>query len=468
MGLMANNTRRDTGNKANDTPVDSAASGGAEGTPSLPIVGDADPMPEGFVPIATIASSGRGSYATDLDDTGEFAQPFFGHALGGEETERSVEAEAGETAATPGRSPSEQERTSFWLQHLEAEVERLQGKFESLAGELRVREAKISRLRNQIEAKDAVVSDLRRQLDDRVSAQSALQAELDQANAQIADLIAAETVGEINLAQAEADLQEARQLAANTGVDRAELLAKIEGLSDAVDREAAAAAAAQKLYEEEAKRAGDLRARIEALETDIESGKKRWLAVSDELADYRNKLGMSEHRLAEAQAAAAAETQARVARDERIGELERLVSARDETLRSDAQKIAKLEGLLSQAAHQIDELADVIDTHEHTISRLEAASDARREAAAAIERSVRKLAEIDNGIIADLERFASTADEGAPGEAQAPDADAVAAPSRKIVDAVMIDKPPYPARKVDSPVAPSDPSQIQPRIRQPR
>jgi predicted nucleic acid-binding Zn-ribbon protein len=592
---MANNTRRDTGNnKANDTSVESATSGGAAGTPSLPIVPGAGPTPEGSGPIANVDARASGDYAHELDITGEFPKLVVSDALyGGEETEKAEEAGEGNTEPAPVDSPSAQERTSFWLQHLESEVQRLQGKFESVAAELRVREARISGLRGQVEAKDALLNDLRRQIDEQGGALSALRTDLEQANARIADLIAGEAAGEINLAQAEADLQEARQVAANTKANRDKLLEKIARLSDAVDRDAKAAAGAQQLYEDEAKRTSGLRARIEELDTYIEGSKKRWLAVHDELADYRNKLGVSERRLAEALAASMAETQARErlateavslegrleelgaqlaggevarreltsrleeeraattrlredvataaargdqaltelnARDKRIAELERLVSAHLETvagleererqrersesdllaekndlvgraaaleqsllqrqddvriaveagaekerdLRGAQQKIARLEGLLSEAAREINELASAIDARENTISRLEADLHPRHDAAAVLERSVRRLAEIDTGM-AGLERLlVSTADGNAPsssdGQAPAvsPDSDG-AVPSRRMVDAIGGDKPPYPARRVETTIDQSDSSdiQIQPRVTRP-
>lgn len=591
---MADNTRRDTGNnKANDTSVKSATSGGAAGTPSLPIVRGAAPTPEGPGPITNVDARAGEDYAHELDITGEFPKLVVSDELsGGEETEEAEEAERGNTEPAPVDSPSAQERTSFWLQHLESEVQGLQGKFESVAAELRVREARITGLRSQVEAKDALLSDLHRQVDEQGGAHSALRADLEQANARIADLIAGEAAGEINLAQAEVDLQEARQAAVVAEASRDKLLEKIARLSDATDRDAKATAGAQRLYEDEARRTTGLRARIEELETYIEGSKKRWLALNDELAEYRSKLGTSERRLAESQAASLAETQARErlateaaslesrleelgeqlakgevahreltsrleeeraaatqlredaasaaargdqalaelnARDKRIAELERLISAHHETvarleererqhersaskllaekndlveraaaleqslvqrqdevriaveagaererdLRTAQQKVARLEGLLSEAAREIDELASAIDARENTISRLEADLHSRHDAAAALERSVRRLAEIDTGM-AGLERsLVSTADENAPssseGQAPAvsPDSEGALNPSRRMVDAIVGDKPPYPARKVETTIAQPDSSDIQPRVTRP-
>lgn len=528
---MANNTRRDTGNnKASDPAVDSAASDGAAGTPSL--VRGAGATPEGPGPIADVGARANGNYAHELDITGEFPQPVISHELnGGEETEKADGVEDAKTEPAPVDSPSAHERTSFWLQHLESEVQRLHRKFESVAAELRVRESRISALRSQVEAKDSLVNDLRRQIDEQGSTQSALRMELEQADARIADLIAAEEAGEINLAQAEADLQEARQVVASTEANRKELIEKIARLSDATDRDAKAAAGTQRLYEDEVRRTSGLRARIEELEGYIEGSKKRWSALNDELADHRNKLHVSESRLKEALAASMAETQARErlaneaadlesrleelgarltagevghreltsrlederaaatrlredvasavargdqalaevdARDKRIAELERIAveadAERQRDLSSAQQKIARLDGLLSQSAREIDELARAIDAREDTISRLEARLHARNDDAAALERSVRRLAEIDAGI-ADLERsLVPTADENAPssseGQAPAvsPDSGGAVNPSRKMVDAIVGDKPPYPARRAQTTVAQSEES----------
>jgi signal transduction histidine kinase len=167
------------------------------------------------------------------------------------------------------------------------------------------------------------------------------------------------------------------------------------------------------------------------------------------------------------------------ARDQRIAELERIAveasAERERDLSSARQKIARLDSLLSHSAHEIDELARAIDTREDTISRLEARLHARNDDAAVLERSVRRLAKIDAGI-ADLERsLVSTADENAPssneGQAPAasPDSGGAVNPSRRIVDAVVGDKPPYPARKVQTTVAESDSSDIEipPRVNRP-
>ncbi len=163
---MAHNHRRDTGNnKANDTSVESAPSGGAAGMPSLPVPG---PTPEGSGPIANVEARASEDYAHELDITGEFPKLVVSDALhGGEETEKAEETEERKTEPAPVDSPSAQERTSFWLEHLESEVQRLQGKFESVAAELRVREVRISALRSQVEGKDALLNDLRRQIDEQ-------------------------------------------------------------------------------------------------------------------------------------------------------------------------------------------------------------------------------------------------------------------------------------------------------------
>jgi chromosome segregation ATPase len=525
---MADNSRRDTGNnKANSTSGESATSGGATATPSLPIALGAGKAPEGSGPIANVDARAGVDYAHELDITGEFPKLVAGDELYSEEESEDAEAaEEGETEPAPVDSPSAHERTSFWLQHLESEIQRLQGKFESVAAELRVREARIGTLRSQGEAKDALLNDLRRQIDEQGGANAALRTDLEQANARIADFIAGEAAGEINLAQAEADLQEARQAAALAEANRDKLLEKITRLSDASDRDAKTAAGAQRLYEDEVKRTSGLRARIEELEIDIEGTKKRWLAVHDEIAEYRNKLGISERRLAEALAASLAETQARerlaaeamslkgrieelgtqlaasevahreltsrleererehersesellAEKNDLVGRVEALEQSllqrqddvriaveasaeKERDLRGAQQKIAKLEGLLSAGAREIDELARAIDARENTISRLEANLHARHDADAVLERSVRRLAEIDTGM-AGLERLlVSTADGNAAssseGQAPAvsPDSDGAVNPSRRMVDAIGGDKPPYPARRVETPIA---------------
>ena len=124
--------------------------------------------PEGSGPIANVEARASEDYAHELDITGEFPKLVVSDALhSGEETEKAEETEERKTEPAPVDSPSAQERTSFWLEHLESEVQRLQGKFESVAAELRVREARISALRSQVEGKDALLNDLRRQIDEQ-------------------------------------------------------------------------------------------------------------------------------------------------------------------------------------------------------------------------------------------------------------------------------------------------------------
>jgi chemotaxis protein MotB len=588
---MPDDSRRENDkNKANDPSVESVTSRGAADTPNLRIVQGAGPTPVGSLPIANEDARASEGHTRELDSTDEF--PKLVVSDGAEETEEAEDTEAGKTETAPASSSSAQKSTSFWLLHLESEVQRLHGKFESVAAELRVREAKISGLRSQVQAKDALLDDLRRQIAEQADAHSALRTDLEQTNARIADLIAGEAVGEINLAQAEADLQEARQAVAIAEANRNELLGKIASLSDAAGRDAKAAAGARRLYEEEATRASGLRARIEELQAYVEGGKKRWSTLNDELADYRNKLGVSERSLAEALAASVSETQARErlaaeaislesrlkelgeqlagrevehreltsrlederaaatrlrqdvasaatrgdqalaeldARDKRIAELEHVVSARQEAiaglegrerqrersesdllaakrdlvgrvaaleknlsqreddvrvavergaererdLRAAQQKIAKLEGLLSASAREIDALVRTVDERENTILRLEADLHARHDDDAVLERSVRRLAEIDS-VMADLEQSIEPADESAKSSSEgqvpavSPDSHGPVNPGRKMVDAIVGDKPPYPARKVDTTVrSDSSDMQIQPRVSRP-
>jgi chromosome segregation ATPase len=141
-------------------------------------------------------------------------------------------------------------------------------------------------------------------------------------------------------------------------------------------------------------------------------------------------------------------------------------------LRKAQQKIARLEGLASEAAREINELAAAVDARDSTISRLEADARARDAAAGALERSVRRLAEIDAGIAGLEHLLVSTADT-ASSEGQAPavsaNSDSAANPSRKMIDAVGGDRPPYPARKVETTKAHADPSDVpgQPRVSRP-
>jgi septal ring factor EnvC (AmiA/AmiB activator) len=595
---MADKTRRDTGNnKANEISVEhanldvaaDAASLCAEG--SGLVVQDSSPITEGSGRIVDLHA--RGDHADELSNTAEF--PVL--VLNGElcDVREGEEAEREKTQPALVASPVAHERASFWLQHLESDVQRLQSKWQSVAVEIRVRDTAIHELRSQVEARDVLLGDLRRQIDEQRTARLDLETELDQADARIADLIAAQDGGELNLAQAEADLQEAREVAALAQANVAALVEEKASLNDAVDRHAEAAADAQRRYENEARRASDLRARVEELEAYIDGSKERWSALNDDLAEYRDGLAASERREAEAVVALMAETKARErlsteaaalerrleelggqlgeretahrelmgrleeeraaatqlradlasataradralgelsARDERVVELERLVLARDETIagleerlrereRSETellaqkddlagrvaalernlsqrqdelrlavevgaeqerefqnaqQKITRLEGLLREAANEINKLVVAIEARETTISRLEVNLRARQDAVEVLERSVRRLADIGTSIDGLDRLLVPTANETAGthvlprSERQAaallPDPNGAEAPSRKMVIAIDgDDQTTYPLRKGEVTIGRSDASDIQ--IRRP-
>ncbi len=75
-----------------------------------------------------------------------------------------------------------------------------------------------------------------------------------------------------------------------------------------MDRYAEAAADAQRRYDDETRLTSDLRAKIEEFETYIDGSKERWSALCEKLAEYRDALGVSEHRVADAEARFLAET----------------------------------------------------------------------------------------------------------------------------------------------------------------
>lgn len=384
---MADNMRRDTGNnKANEIPVERA---------NLDVPADASNL-------CVVESSGRvvnGSslivYASedhdDLGNTAEFPMLVLsGELCSGSESENPEE---GKTEPTLVESPSTHERASFWLQHLESDVQGLQSKWQSVAAELHGRDALIHELRSQVEAKDMLLGDLRRQVDEQRTAQLELETELDQADGRIADLIEAQDGGEINLAQAEADLQEARKVAAVAHANVAALVEEKASLSDAVDRHAKAAADAQRRYEDEIGRTSGLRARVEELETYIQGSNERWSALKDELAEYRDELGVSERREAEVLAALMAERKER----------ERL-----------ATEAANLESRLEELGAQ---LAERKTAHREVMGRLEderaAATQLQADVASATARGDRAVGELNarDERVTELERLVLARDE---------------------------------------------------------
>jgi predicted nucleic acid-binding Zn-ribbon protein len=538
----------------------------------------------------------------DLDITAEFPVLVVDDALYAceehDEDEESEEAEEEETEPAPierPSSPSAEERASFWLQHLESDVQRLRAKWESVAADLRVREARVQDLCGQVEARDALIGDLRRQIGEQAAAQLALKTDLEHANARIDDLGAARAAREIQVARARSDLQEAREAIAAAEAKHAALAEEKVRLIETIDRHSEATAGAERRYEDEARLTSDLRARIQELETYIDGRKTRWSTLREKIAAHRDALGLSEQRVADTQARFLAETmlsdrlateaadlgcrlkklgtrlaeraterrelkrwlkveraaatQLRAdlatatargeqalgelnARNQRVAQLELLVLSRDETIAGleqrlrvreraedellatksdlegraaaleqslserqeqlrlavednakkdrdfgDAQeKITRVEGLLREAGHEIDDLVTAVEEHERTISSLEADLRARQDAVGILARSVRCLDNIGTSMEGLDRLLVSTAgevvDTHVPPESEVeaaaalPDWNGVAKPSRKMVVAIDgKEQTTYPLRNGETTIGRSDASDIQ--IRRP-
>jgi chromosome segregation ATPase len=582
---MAENPRRTAGdNKANEIAVARANLRSTADTSKLRVVDGS-----GLIAHAEADAREADADADDLDTTAEFPALVVDDALYAcEEDEQSEVAEEEKTEPTPVERRSAEERASLWLQHLESDIQRLQAKWESVAADLRVREARVQELCGQVEARDALIGDLRRQIDEQATAQLVLKTDLERANARIADLIAAQAAREINVAQTESDLEEAWEAVETAEANRVALAEEKARLSDTADRHAEAAAGAQRRYEDEARLTSDLRARVEELETYIDGSKEQWSALREKLAEYRDALGVSERRVADAQARLLAETMSRErlwteaadlgrrleelgaqlaeretahrelkrrlkeeraaatqlrahvasatargdqalgelnARDRRVAQLDLLVLARDETIagleqrvrareraegellakkndlegraaalelelrlaieggaqkdrdfRYGQQKIRRLEGLLREAAHEIDGLVTAIEEHERTISSLEADLRARQDAVAILERSVRRLDDIGTSVEGLDRLLVSTAgevvDTHVPPESEVepaatlPHWNGVATPGRKMVVAIDgEERTTYPLRNGETTIGRSDANDIQ--IRRP-
>jgi chromosome segregation ATPase len=538
----------------------------------------------------------------DLDTTAEFPVLVVDDALYAcEEHDEDEESEAAqEEKAEPKpierpSAPSAEERASFWLQHLESDLQRLQAKWESVAADLRVREARVQDLCGQVEARDTLISDLRRQINEQAAAQHALKTDLDQANARIDDLDAARAAREIQVARARSDLQEAREAIAAAEAKHAAWAEEKARLIDTIDCHSQASADAERRYEDEARLTSDLRARIEELGTYIDGRKACWSTLREKIADYRDALGISEQRVADAQArylaetmlsdrlategadlgcrleklrarlaeraterrelkrwlkverAAAAQLRADVAsatargdqalgelnaRDQRVAELELSVLARDETIagfeqclrtreRAEAELLAtkndierraaaleqsvserqeqlrlavedsakkdrdfrnaqdqvtRVEGLLREAGHEINDLVNAIEEHERTISSLEADLRARQDAVGILARSVRCLDNIgtsmeglDRLLVSSTGEVVDThvqAESEVEAAATLPNWNGVAKPGRKMVVAIDgKERTTYPLRNGETIIGRSDASDIQ--IRRP-
>jgi chromosome segregation ATPase len=371
-------------------------------------------------------------------------------------------------APAPVEQPAADERSALRIQFLESELERVQGTCASLSAEIGVREARVQELIGQAEARDGVISDLCRRIEELANARLVLENDVEQANARIAELGALQAAREIDAALAESSLHDVREALAGAEARCIALTAENAELRDTADRHSGEAAATQQRYDEEVARSTCLRTKLQELETYINGSKQRWAALNEELAGFRDWLGVSERREAWALAELTAETNSRkrlateaaglqrrlvklvaqvAERDtahreverrleedraaaaqlrtelanatargdralaetndlaDRVASLERSLAAREEELRAAVeagtkkdrelhaagQRITRLEGLLREAARDVDEFVTAMEEHESKISQLEAELRDSRASIALLDGTVHRL-----------------------------------------------------------------------------
>jgi chromosome segregation ATPase len=421
-GKMAENTRRDAGkNKAKDTSMECASLQHAADALELPVLDDS----RLFVPPDEDVTQ---ACFVDLDSTAEFPVLVLDDAVC--ESDDASVAPAEDATPAPIERRRADEHAALRVQLLESELERLHETCASLSAEIGIRDARVQELQAQAEARDGVIGDLCRRIEELANARLVLENDVEQANARIADLGAAQAAREVDTALVESSLHDAREALGSAEARCIALAAENAELRDAVARHSEAAAGVQQRYEEEVARAAILRNRLQELETYINGSKQRWSALTEELAEFRDWLGVSERREAWALAELTAETNARkrlateaadlqrrlvklvaqvaeretAHRDvERRLEEERAAAAQlrtdaataaargDRELHAAEEKITRLEGLLREAAHDVDELVTAMEERESKIARLEAELRDRQAAIALLDGSLHRL-----------------------------------------------------------------------------
>jgi peptidoglycan hydrolase CwlO-like protein len=312
---MAENTRRDAGhNKAYSSSNESANAQRPRNGLELHIMDDPGP-------IAPAVADSTEESADDLDATAEFPVLVLEDALFENDESAGVASMENTASARVERQARAQEVGA--TRRLECELERLQTQCECLLADLRARGANVEALRAESEAKDRVIRDLCRQIEERTNTQLVLENDLRQANARLAELGAVQASREIDISLIEANLHDAREAVAATEARCTALTEEKAKLSESLERYAEAAAGAQQRYEVESGVASRLRTRVQELETYIDGSKQRWSSLNEQLAEYRDWLGVSERREAWALAELSAETNARKRLTAEASELQR-------------------------------------------------------------------------------------------------------------------------------------------------
>jgi septal ring factor EnvC (AmiA/AmiB activator) len=251
--------------------------------------------------------------ADELEETGEFL-PLKISEL--ESISPPAEAAVSPAPAEPG------ERATFWLSHLEREIQRLQGKWEVVAGELKVRETLIEQLRTEASERDAAIAAFTHEVEEQVATNESLEAELARANNQIADLIARNDSRALELSQRTNELAEANALIEDLQDQTAVYEASIAQLTHGIEQGRIAAQEKDRRLAEQIVSANDLRATIQDLESYIDGRTQVWFTLNAKVAEHQDELEKLERLVEQKDAELAAATKEQEPLKAKIADLE--------------------------------------------------------------------------------------------------------------------------------------------------
>jgi chromosome segregation ATPase len=383
---MATNIRRSAGEiKASNDALDkNATDGGALANTNDGPFGDLDETVRQRIVVSGAAS--------ELDETGEFPPLDLAAAAAAAAAAEAADAADAAVAAQPEVPPDVPDaRASFWLKHLESEIERLQSRWEVVADELRLRQNSIEQLRVESESKDAAADRLREDISVRDSANNALQTELDQANARLAEFAAAQAERDMLVAQRSREVEELRDKVTAQQNELAVSAVKTEQLTAELDHVRAEMAIALQRHENQLAANNQVRERVQELEAYIDGRTRSWSELNEKVAHYQGELA----RIEKVVAAQEVRFAKHVAEKDKLvaahaAEKEKLawsrVAEKDELVTSHAVELeqltaahaAELHGLTSAYAAEKDELTTshaaekdkVVTTHAAELDRL--------------------------------------------------------------------------------------------------
>jgi chromosome segregation ATPase len=407
---MAEHTRRDAGkNKANDTFIECASLERASDAPELC-------TPDESRPIVTVGADAGEQCSDDLDSTAEFPVLVLDDALcDGDESVRALEestepAEAKDTLLTDLCRQIEERANAQRV--LENDLEQATARIAELGAAQAAREIDVALVESNLqdardalaaaEARCAALAEEKAKLSDAVDrhAEAAVGA-----HQRYEDQVRRASRLSDRLQELESYIDGSKQRWSALNEELAEhrdwlgvserreawALAQLTAETNARKRLASEAAELQR-------RLVKLVAQVAERDTahrDVERRLEEERAAATQLrADIASATARADRALGESNALA-----------ERVAALERALSARQEELRvaveggaqkerdlhAAEEKIARLEGLLREAGHEVDELVTAIEQHESKIDRLEADLREKQDAIALLDGSIRRL-----------------------------------------------------------------------------